>query len=166
MAGFVPAPVTPKVTPGQVVASKPDKDGIVTMLRPIVTRLHPDDPVRIALHWATEKGPLSERDFGTRTLQRSASLRSMTFVLTPPDGKKQELKADVQPRADEWVPGLHYAPTYLLGGQVASAHARNLPTSVTKSATAARLRGRTIDNLIGADHNNQHPIRISRCRSQ
>ncbi len=111
--GVAPAPMTPMVTPGQVVVSKPDKDGIVTMLRPIVTRLHADDPVRIALHWATEKGPITERA-GGRLLQRSASLQSMTFVLTAPDGKKQELKADVQARPDEWIPGLHYAPTYLL----------------------------------------------------
>jgi hypothetical protein len=112
--GIAPAADPTKVAPGQTVVSKPDKDGIVTMLRPIVTRLHADDPVRIGLHWATEKGPITERTAGMRTMHHSATQKSMTFILTTPDGKKQELKADVQGRPDEWTPGLYYAPTCLL----------------------------------------------------
>jgi hypothetical protein len=111
---IAPAEDPTKVTPGHTVASKPDKDGIVTVLRPVVTRLSSDDPVRIALHWAAEKGPISERTAGMRKMHRSETLRSMTFVLTLPDGKKQEFKADVQGQPGEWVPGIYYAPTYLL----------------------------------------------------
>jgi hypothetical protein len=113
MMGFAPAPVPQKVTPGQLAVSKPDKDGLVTMVRPVVTRLHADDPLRVALHWATEKGPIPPyRD--NRPFSRTATLRSMTFVLTGPDGKKQELKADVPTPPDEYKPGLFYSPTIFM----------------------------------------------------
>lgn len=113
LMGFAPAPAPQKVTAGQVAVSKPDKDGLVTMLRPVVTRLHADDPLRVALHWATEKGPIPpHRD--SRPFSRTATLRSMTFLLTGPDGKRQELKTDVPTPADEWKPGLYHGPTFLL----------------------------------------------------
>jgi hypothetical protein len=100
-----------KVTPGQTAVSKPDKDGIVTMLRPIVTRLHADDPLRIALHWETEKGPLLDRG-ENRTYNRADTLRSMIFTLTTADGKKHEFKAEVP--ADMAVTrALYYSPTFV-----------------------------------------------------
>ena len=33
LLGVAPAPVVPKVKPGQVTATKPDRTGVVTMLR-------------------------------------------------------------------------------------------------------------------------------------
>jgi len=110
-----PAPPTFKVKPAQIATGKPNKDGVVTMLRPVVTSLHADDPFRIALHWATEKGPFpAHRD--NRPFARLATLGTMTFIVTPPDRKKVELKADVKvPKGfNDWNGGLFYAPTFVL----------------------------------------------------
>src|SRR4051812_24151730 len=90
-AGFAPSPARPGLKPGQVATSRPDERGVVTQLRPVVTRLAPDDPFRVALHWAKEKGPL-RRDDVPGTVGRETTLATMVFVLTTPDGKKHELK--------------------------------------------------------------------------
>jgi RNA polymerase sigma factor (sigma-70 family) len=106
-------PPTPKgaVEPGQVAVSKPDKNGLVTMLRPLVTRLAPGDPLRIALHWATENGPI-ERDPPGGNLLRDDTLNSMTFTVTVPGGKRHALQAKVKPTAG--LAPLSRAPTYVL----------------------------------------------------
>jgi hypothetical protein len=110
-AGFAPLPVRPVVKPGQVATSRPDRHGLVTQLRPVVTRLAPDDPFRVALHWAKEKGPLRRGDV-PGTVGRDTSLLTMTFALTTPDGKTQVLRP--AGAAGPLALDFFWAPTYLL----------------------------------------------------
>jgi hypothetical protein len=92
-------PAVAQVKPGQVAVGKPDKNGLITMLRPVVTRLAPGDPVRIALHWDTEKGPLQpspdNQALGNSLVLRDATLNSMTITIAGPDGKARKLKPKV-----------------------------------------------------------------------
>lgn len=107
--GFAPAPAPVVVKPGQVAASKPDKEGYVTMLKPVVTRLHADDPLRLALHWATEAGPIpAHKD--NRPFARMATLRSSTITVTDPDGKKKDVRPEPAQR-EEGANALFYTPT-------------------------------------------------------
>src|SRR5687768_3726794 len=105
LLGFAPEPAPPNVRPRQVAVSKPDKDRLVTMRQPVVKPLHADDPLRVAIHWATEKGPIAPHKHN-RPLSRTAPPRSMTAHLTGPEGKNQEFKADVPTLHDEYKPGL------------------------------------------------------------
>lgn len=115
----VPAtPPSGKIKPGQVAVSKPDKNGIVTMFRPVITQLAPNDPVNIALHWATEKGPIPA-DFQSQTIfgqpvPRDATLNSMTFTITGPDGKSATLKPKVTALPGQRPMGLFHQPTFML----------------------------------------------------
>jgi hypothetical protein len=110
--GRAPAPGGGKVKPGQVATSKPGALGLVTQLRPAVTRLAPDDPFRIALHWAKSDRPLRSGDAPSPVLYE-ATLASMTFHLTTPAGDKLALKLAGEP-AVRGGSDLFYRPTYLL----------------------------------------------------
>ncbi len=112
LPGLAPVPVRTAVKPGQVAVSKADRHGLVTMLRPVVTRLPPEGPFRVALHWAHEKRPLKSGDVAG-ALRREASLCSMTFQLTGPRGEKYELRP-AGPAGAASGNELSYAPTFLL----------------------------------------------------
>lgn len=78
--------------------SKPDKNGIVTVLRPFVTHLAPGDPIRVALHFETKTGPFAdELPNGDKMplISRLGTAKSLTFTLTGPDGKSSTLKTVV-----------------------------------------------------------------------
>jgi len=72
-----------------------------TALRPIIRRIAPSDPLRVAIHW---NSPLISFDRGGGLgFDRVETLRSMTFHITTPDGKKHALKADVTGKnPDSW----------------------------------------------------------------
>ena len=117
-ASAVPVPpAADKVKPGQVAVGKPDKNGLVTMFRPVITRLAAGDPVNIALHWATEKGPIPG-DFQNQTIfsnatPRDATLNSMTISITGPDGKVRTVKPKgTAPRGRPM--GFYHQPTFIL----------------------------------------------------
>src|SRR4051794_5338079 len=96
-AGFAPVPPPRHVVKsGLIASSKSDAHGLVTQLRPMVTRLAPEDPFRIALHWAMEKRPVQPADVAG-VWRRGATLLSMTFLLTTPDGVEQGLKLEGKP---------------------------------------------------------------------
>jgi hypothetical protein len=98
-----------KVKPGQVAVGKPDKNGLVTMFRPVVTELAAGDPIRIALHWQTEKGPLQPGP-DSLTVERDATLNTLTITITGPDGKAAKLKPKVP-----LIPGIagqRFSPFY------------------------------------------------------
>jgi hypothetical protein len=86
------------------------KDGLVTLIRPLVSKLAANDPLRFALHWEGADGPL-RRD--PRQVDWRASLRGMTFTLTGPDGKKRDLHVDVTGQ-EPTAMLLHYGPTLFL----------------------------------------------------
>src|SRR5262245_23109304 len=88
---LAPAPAPDRVRPGQTAVTRPDGHGIVTMLRPVVTRLAVGDDFRIALHWAAADGPLKRGQVPSPVL-RVQTLGSFVFHLTPPGGKPIELK--------------------------------------------------------------------------
>lgn len=93
-----PVPPAQPLAPNQVAASKPDKNGIVTVLRPVVTHLSPGDPVRIVVHLATEKGPISiDHPLGKASVWADETLASLSFRVTTPDGKTHTLKHDFKP---------------------------------------------------------------------
>lgn len=122
-AALAPADVdrpTGKVKPGQVAVSQPDKNGLVTMFRPLVTQLAPGDPVRVGLHWATPNGPIPNT-FDDKTLAgsrvlRDATLNSMTFTIDTPQGKRLNLQPKVELPAGVTHPpmSLYQAATILL----------------------------------------------------
>ncbi|WP_439623311.1 polymorphic toxin-type HINT domain-containing protein [Gemmata sp.] len=94
------APVPPgqHLAPNQVAAGKPDKNGIVTVLRPVVTHLAPGDPVRIVLHLATEKGPITiDHPLGRASVWADETLASLSFRVTTPDGATHTLRPDFKP---------------------------------------------------------------------
>src|SRR5262249_47348813 len=113
IGGSAPAPGPgQKVKPGQVAVSKPDKNGLVTMLRPMVTRLAKDDPFRIALHWATKDGPLTHQN-GTWLFHPGETLTSITFTLTPPGGKAKDLKLNLAEDGAK-ASSFYYSSTFLM----------------------------------------------------
>lgn len=118
-ASAVPAPdLTEKAKPGQVATTKPDANGMVTILRPVVTQLAAGDPIKIALHWAMKDGPI-QGDFQNKTIfssivPRDATLNSMTITLIGPDGKSARLKPKVTaPRGLQPV-AFYNQPTFIL----------------------------------------------------
>ncbi len=113
VAGFAPVPARLEVRPGQVASSKPGPHGLVTQLRPVVTRLAPGGPFRIALHWVREKTPLRPGDV-PGAVARDATLRTMTFHLTTPAGEKLALRPVALTPDRTWASELYYSPTYLL----------------------------------------------------
>jgi RNA polymerase sigma factor (sigma-70 family) len=115
-------PVTPiaeKAKPGQMTISKPDKNGMVTMFRPVVTQLAAGDPIKVALHWGLENGPI-QGDFQNKTVfssvtPRDATLSSMTISITGPDGKTARLKPEVRATKGVQRPmAFFHQPTYIL----------------------------------------------------
>lgn len=103
---------TGKVKPGQVAVSQPDKNGLVTMFRPLVTQLAAGDPVRVGLHWAMQNGPIPNT-FDDKTLAgsrvlRDATINSMTFTIDTPQGKRLTLQPKV-----ELPPGVTHPPMSL-----------------------------------------------------
>src|SRR4051812_15834429 len=82
----------PKLSPP--VSSKADADGLVTQARPMVARLAVDDPMRVVLHWETEKGPITRQT--SRPVSWTDTVSTLTFHVTSPDGKKHDLKVKAQ----------------------------------------------------------------------
>lgn len=97
-AALAPIP-EPRVKPGQKAVSKPDQFGVVTALRPFVSRLAPGDPVRVALHFEGEAGPFAEKVLPNGDPIPSAIRRaiadSLTFRLATPGGKTYVLQGQV-----------------------------------------------------------------------
>ncbi|MCE9560592.1 MAG: sigma-70 family RNA polymerase sigma factor [Planctomycetes bacterium] len=96
-ANFAPVPLAAKdkPKPAQKIVSKPDKYGIVTVLRPFVRSHTTGDPVRVALHFETENGPLDDKlPNGDKmpVISRLGTAKSLTFIFTGPDGKSSTLK--------------------------------------------------------------------------
>jgi len=118
-ASAVPAPdQADKPKPGQVAITKPDANGMVTILRPVVTQLAAGDPVKIALHWAMKDGPI-QGDFQNKTIfssvvPRDATLNSMTITVVGPDGKTTRLKPKVTAPRGLQPTGFYQQPTFLL----------------------------------------------------
>ena len=114
--GAAPAPGSKNgVKAGQVAVGKPDRNGLVTMLRPMVARLAKDDPFRIALHFATKNGPLLPRDVLWQHY-RDETMAGFMFTLTPPGGKATELKLVSTAVAGkrEFPTSLYYSPTFVI----------------------------------------------------
>lgn len=100
-AALAPVPED-KLKPGQKAVSKPDKNGLVTVLRPLVTHLAPGDPVRVVVHIATESGPVTiDHPLGKEMIRADEMFASLTFTVTTPDGKTHTLKPDFKPAAPE-----------------------------------------------------------------
>lgn len=103
LVGLAPAanlaPIPPqKLDPGQSAVSKPDKNGLVVVLRPIVTHVAPGDPFRFVLHHATEAGPITmDHAQGKLPVRRDEHFASLTFTVTTPDGTTHTLKPDFKP---------------------------------------------------------------------
>lgn len=100
-AGAVaPVPAGQNLAPNQIATSKPDKNGLVTVLRPIATHLSPGDPLRIVVHLATEKGPITiDHPLGKASVWADETFASLTFRITAPDGTTHTLKHDFKPAA-------------------------------------------------------------------
>ncbi len=106
-------PVPSESKPVQPAVSKPDKNGLVTMLQPVVKTLAADDPFRVALHFATEKGPLQ---YGTIPggFRSYATVESMTFHVSTPQGQKLQRKVKPGPRDHNLSMDLAQRATFLL----------------------------------------------------
>jgi hypothetical protein len=117
----------PRVVPGAVAISKPDKLGLVTMLRPMVSRLSEKDPPTVALHWATEKGPIPHPErpedppkeggtLHTLTVKWLETFSTLTVRITTPDGQKYEVRPVIDWAKQPNQPGrlLYWSPTAFL----------------------------------------------------
>jgi hypothetical protein len=108
------------VPPQQRATSKPDANGLVSIIRPLLTHVAAGDPIQIALHWAKTTGPvgqgepIDERNQDAKFL-RIATLNSMKFGVTSPDGTLTELQPNISLTEDErFSLGLYSRPTYIL----------------------------------------------------
>ncbi len=106
-------PVPSESKPVQPAVSKPDRNGLVTMLQPVVKNLAADDPFRVALHWASEKGPL-RRGSHPGAFRTSATVESMTFHLGTPQGQKLQLQVKPGPKDQHSSMDFGQLPTFLL----------------------------------------------------
>ncbi len=108
------------VPPQQRATSKPDANGLGGMLRPLLTHVAVGDPVQIALHWAKSSGPMDRWEPILRydrkgAFLRRATLNSMRFSVTSPDGALTVLQPNISLSGEEaYSPGLDYRPTYIL----------------------------------------------------
>jgi hypothetical protein len=90
------------------VASKPDDNGIVTLIRPQVARVG-DDPIQVVLHWEDREGPIG-RQTGLH-VDWFDVCNALTFHVTTPDGKKLTLKPSPQKNVRQTSAEMYYSPT-------------------------------------------------------
>jgi hypothetical protein len=78
-----------KIPPARVAVSAPNKQGLVTKLRPVVTQLAVGDPIRIALHFESSTGPFMPGSKGPFDVEIDPTeiLRGLQVHITRPNGK-------------------------------------------------------------------------------
>jgi hypothetical protein len=94
------------------VAGQPGPGGLVTLIRPMVSRLADREAIRIALHWETEKGPIEWQD--ERHISWAETWKKLTVHLTTPDGRKHALRLEGKPVAEHGPVPLSSTATLLL----------------------------------------------------
>lgn len=76
-----------------IVAGKPVVGDVIVQLRPLLSNITAQDPLRVALHFSEPKGPMDHlKSPGTGMLDRTATLESMVVTVQSPDGKTHVLK--------------------------------------------------------------------------
>lgn len=89
----VPYRWEPEVEPATATISAPNREGLTTALRPLITQIAPGDSLWLGIHWQRPEGALDHYDpvaFGTRSredLLPRATLSSMSFAIALPSGE-------------------------------------------------------------------------------
>src|SRR5262249_58455796 len=90
------------------VASKPDDNGIVTLIRPRVARVG-DDPIQVVLHWEDREGPIGRQT--SFHVDWFDTCNSLTFHVTTPDSNKLTLKPAPLKNVRRISAEMYYSPT-------------------------------------------------------
>lgn len=99
--------------PGLVSRAAMPGTSLLVMSRPLVTRLAAGDPLRLALHWQTEAGPMSPAAF-PQQLELQKTLETLRFTIAGPSGRA-ELSASWTDALPKRYPSpLHHRPTLFL----------------------------------------------------
>lgn len=139
LSPYYPYSWEPKVPPAVVSRSEPNREGLITAARPLVTQIAPGEPLGVAIHWQRPDDALriDDKIFYSRNamfLPRT-TMNSVTFTLTSPDGTVSHGRVDFRPdRVDE---SMHFAR---MPGLVFEINSDGLELLAPKLSSAWRLR--------------------------
>lgn len=100
---YFPFQWDPKVPPAQISRSAPNREGLITAARPLVTQIAPGDPLGVAIHWQRPDDAISFNDGiffegnSDRLFLPRSTINTITFTLTSPDGTVSQGRVTLWP---------------------------------------------------------------------